>query len=57
MIKNNVPASQINGTLMLPLEKLKPIFPAQKGNSCGASITNYALVTCPQPFPTTSMLI
>jgi hypothetical protein len=47
MVKNNIPASQINGTPMLPSVKLhltKPSFLAQKGNSCGVSLTNNTLV-------------
>ena len=46
MVKNNIPTSQINGTPMLPLRKLhltKLSFQAQKGNSCGMSLTNGAL--------------
>ena len=47
MVKYNIPASQINGTLMLPLGKLhltKPSFGAQKGNLCGTGLTNCALI-------------
>jgi hypothetical protein len=42
MVKNNIPASQIN----LPLRKhlTKPSFLTQKEDSCGMGLTNCALV-------------
>ena len=61
MVKNNIPASQINGTPILLLGKLhltKPSFWAQKGYLCGPhELCPCQWVICPPLIPVTQMPI